>query len=161
MRDRLRAVTALYRNSRFRRVRGLQYGAWLAALAALAFALGALALPHIWPEGDALALAILAPILAAIALGLELYRSLYVTAIDAMAEGIRVETLAFWGRRPHLLPWISVTGQARAFVARGTVSTAITLRPPGARLPFLIDTTADAFDPAALRRLARRHQPRG
>ena len=154
-------MSLLYRNSRYRRVRGLQYGFWLVAFL---FALAPFLLPHIWPEGDAIALAILSPIMASIALGMELYRGLYVTAIEALPEGLRVETMAFLGRRSQLLPWSAVPGSAgpeRIYFARGAASTAITLRRPGKRLPFLIDTTEEAFDPATLRRLARRYKPRG
>lgn len=163
MRDQAGAVTeegSLYRNSRLRRVRGLQYGLWAAALA---FGLGAAALRWVWPAGDALALAILAPILAAMALGMELYRSLYVTEIRALPGGLLVETLGFRGRRRHLLPWAALhraLAPERRYNARGASSTAVRLRRPGGRLPFIIDTTRDEFDPAALAKLARRRTRR-
>jgi hypothetical protein len=157
------AVTAadrLYRNTRQRLVRSVQWGLWAAALA---FALAAAALPWIWPAGDARALAILAPILAGIALGMELYRSLYVTEIRALPGGLLVETLGFRGRRRHLLPWAALhraTAPERRYNARGTDSFAVTLRRPGRRLPFIIDTTRDAFDAAGLAKLARRRARR-
>lgn len=163
MRHRPGAVTAaelLYRNRRYRRVRGLQYGMWIAAIL---FALAALALPSIWPEGDALALAFLSPILASIALGMEFYRNLYVTEISALPSGLMVETLAFRGRQREILPWASLQAaisDERQYYARRAVSTAVMLRRPGRRLPFIIDTTDDALDSASLARLVRRRARR-
>lgn len=151
---------SLYRNTRQGRVRALQYGLWAAALA---FALAAAALPWIWPAGDARALAILAPILAVMALGMELYRRLYVTEIRALPGGLLVETLGFRGRRRHLLPWAALhraTAPERRYSARGAVSFAVTLRRPGRRLPFIIDTTRGAFDAAGLAKLVRRRARR-
>jgi len=151
---------SLYCNTRQGRVRVVQYGLWAAALAV---ALSAVALAWLWPAGDALALVVLAPILAVMALGMELYRSLYVTEIRALPGGLLVETLGFRGRRRHLLPWAALhraTAPERRYAARGAWSFAVTLRRPGGRLPFIIDTTRDEFDAAGLAKLARRRARR-
>ena len=144
----------LYRNTRFQRVRGLQYGFWIVAAAFL----GAwLVLPFAAPVHDATVLLILSPIMAAVALGMEVYRGLYVTRVEAAADALVVEVLGFRGRVEHRVPWagIAASGQ-QEYRARAALSTAVMLRRPGARLPFIVDTTADAFDTAALARLVRR-----
>lgn len=144
---------SLYRNTRFRRVRAVQYGLWLAALG---FALAASVLPFLSPGAELRALVILAPILAVCACGMEIYRGLYVTAILARPEGLVVETLAWRGRRHALLPWPALPRlQApRRYRTRGAVSSAVMLRRPGARLPYIVDTTVDALDTAGLRRFS-------
>jgi hypothetical protein len=152
-------VVPLYRNSRAWRVRALQYGFWLAAAG---FLLGGLALRAWAPEADALALLILAPLIAAFALGMEVYRGLYVTALDAGPAGLSVRVLGFLGERGWVLPWDAVApGQvaARRYLARGAVSSALLLRRPGGRLPLILDTTADPLDEAALRQARRRFSP--
>ena len=144
----------LYRNTRFRRVRGLQYGFWI--VAALFLAAG-LVLPFLAPGYDEVALLILCPLMAAFALGMTFYASLYVTRVEAADDALLVEVLAPIGRREHRLDWagIAASGQ-QDYWARGAVSTAVMLRRPGARLPFIVDTTDDAFDTVALARLVRR-----
>lgn len=147
-------MEVLYANTRAWRVRLLQWGFW--AVAALFLALGLLV-----PGGDdATALLILAPVVAAFALGMELYRSIYVTRIAAGEAGVEVETLGATGRRTRRLSWDELAGTTtrhREWWARGQRSTGALLRPPGARLPWIIDTTDDAFreEPIA-RRLSRR-----
>lgn len=150
-------MEVLYANTRAWRVRLLQSGFW--AVAALFLALGLLILAGGGGE-DPTALLILAPVMAAFALGMELFRSLYVTRIVAGPAGVEVETLGATGRRSRLLAWGDLAAaplRRRAWHARGQVSTAALLRPPGARLPWIIDTTDDAFreEPVA-RRLSRR-----
>ncbi|WP_137126775.1 hypothetical protein [Roseomonas sp. HF4] len=150
-------MEVLYANRRAWRVRLLQWGFW--AVAALFLALGLLIRMGSGDQ-DATALLILAPIMAAFALGMELYRSLYVTRIAADGSGVEVETLGAIGRHTRRLSWDElVTAPARRgeWHARGQASTAALLRPPGARLPWIIDTTEDDFreEPIA-RRLSRR-----
>jgi len=150
----------LYGNTRWRRVRALQYGLWAVALAC---ALGAGLLAWSRPQADALPLIILAPFLVAAALGMELCRSLYVTELRALPGGLLVETLGFRGRRRHLLPWATLLramAPERGQIGGGVFSFAVRLRRPGGRLPFLIDTTRDAFDAVALAKLARRRARR-
>ena len=152
-------MEVLYANTRAWRVRLLQWGFW--AVAALFLALGLLI--HARGGGqDATALLILAPILAVFALGMEVYRSVYVTRIAAGEAGVEVETLGATGRRMRLVAWDDLAmapSRDGEWPARGQVSTAALPRPPGARLPWIIDTTEDAFreEPIA-RRLSRRAQ---
>jgi hypothetical protein len=149
-------LEVLYANTRAWRVRLLHWGFW--AVAALFLALGLLIVPGV--DGDATAPLILAPIMAAFALAVQVYRSFYVTRVAAGEAGVEVETLGATGRRTRLLSWeelAATTTRRREWWGHGRRSSAALMRPPGARLPWIIDTTDDAFrDEPIARRLSRR-----
>ena len=146
------AAAPLWRNTRFRRVRFLQLLFWAVSAG---FAAG-------WIVSDGQVaedfLILAAVVFVPFALGIEYYRGLYITALTARPEGLLVETLAFIGRGTTLLPWAeALPGQERqaAVHGYGTANSWITLRRPGRRIPFILDTTDDPLDERALRRAAR------
>lgn len=147
------AAAPIWRNTRFRRVRFLQILFWATALL--------LALLSLFIEGrqgeDFLVVAVV--VFVPFALAMEYYRGLYVTALTARPEGLEVETLGVFGRNRTLLSWNdALPGAERhgAVVGYGVSNAWVTLRRPGRRIPFILDTTEDPLDPRALRRAAGR-----
>ncbi len=148
----------IYKNSRTMRVRFLQILFWFVTLGALVMSLvdylgGA---PDAWMAG-----AILLPIFGLCAVGMEYYLRHYVTALEARAEGLSVETLSTFGRNRKTYVWPDVAlGKDRhdLFVAPDVPvvnNTYTMLRLKGFRFPLIIDTTEDAFDAGAMKRPGR------
>lgn len=150
-------MTPLYRNSRAARPRFLQVLFWAAALGFVALGVAGLspdAAPGAW-----IISAIMAPLFALAALGMELYLRHYVTAVTASAEGLTIETLATFGRARTVVPWREVrlgAEQHEAVDDEDAVNVnalSQTLFVRGKAL--ILDTTADAFDAAAMRAAKR------
>ena len=151
-------VTELYRNTRALRVRFLHVLLWAATLGFVALALFGYwngPEPNSWVIG-----AVLAPIFALSALGMEWYLRGYVTALQATQDGLVLETLSTFGRTHTAVLWadVELTG-ARQDVSDNddapiVGNTAALLRVRGRGL-LIIDTTEDPFDSVSLQRLLR------
>ena len=146
-------MTTLYRNTRSLRVRFLQVLFWAAALgfagqAALSF--------RAEPASDSWIVgAVLAPLLALFALGMEWYLRCYVTALEARPDGLVLETLSTLGRKRTSVPWadVELAGGIHETSdeddAPSLDNSAAVLRVRGRAL-LIVDTTEDAFDSAGL-----------
>lgn len=148
-------MTQLYRNTRAWRVRFLQVLFWAASLGFVVLALLGGPDPNSWIVG-----AILAPILALFALGMEWYLRCYVTALEATRDGLMLETLSTFGPKRTAVPWahVELAGE-RHDVSDGDDAPAIdntsaVLRVRGRGL-LIIDTTEDPFDGVSLQRWLR------
>jgi hypothetical protein len=133
----------VYRNSRVARMRLFVRATWFVASA---FLLLGCFLLMVADEYDPTALLILAPIIAAAALGLEYYRSFYVTRIVAWPEGLAVETETRRGRFVRHLGWDASFSGTISDTVRGSTTMHVWLRAPGVRPSLLIDTTVDTLD---------------
>ncbi len=149
-------MTPLYRNTRALRVRFLQMLFWAGTLSFVALALFSYwngPEPNSWIVG-----AILAPIFALCALGMEWYLRGYVTALQASQDGLVLETLSTFGRTRTSVPWadVELAGQRHDVSdeddAPSVENTAAMLRVRGRDL-LIIDTTEDPFDSVSLQRL--------
>ena len=146
-------MTQLYRNTRALRVRFLHVLFWAATL-------GFVALVHFgyWdgPEPNSWVVgAILAPVFAVSAIGIEWYLRCYVTAVQATQHGLVLETLSTFGRTRIAVPWtdIQLAGE-RHEISQTVENTSALLRVRGRGL-LIIDTTEDSFDSVTLQRLLR------
>jgi hypothetical protein len=147
-------MTPIYRNTRALRVRFLQVLFWGGALGWLALAIyGAVAGNDAWLVG-----AILCPIFVLFALGMEWYLRCYVTALDALPEGLTLETLSTFGRARTTVPWADVElAGVRHDISDDddapiVDNMAALLRIKG-RDMLIIDTTKDAMDDEGLARM--------
>jgi len=139
----------VYRNTRFRRVRFVQ---WLLWAPALFFAWLAWATRIDDPTNNHVASLVLAPLCAILAVTMEAYLRHYVTAAWTSPDAIRIETLSTIGRQTRTYPLANVTfgGVKRSDPRRTIAATgfwldnsyaAIHVR--GRRWPFIVDTTWD------------------
>ncbi len=146
----------LYRNTRASRVRFLQVFLWTVTLGAIALTFtesfgGA---PGSWAVG-----AILSPIFGICALGMEYYIRCYVVLLEGAPQGLGLETMSTFGRTRRSVPWadVEISGERRDVITEpeGPLvdNSAAMLRIRGRPSPLIVDTTEDAFDGAALRRL--------
>jgi hypothetical protein len=130
----------VYRNSRVGRMRFFVTATWFVAagflLAGIGFAVAQAAYDHA-------IFFIMAPIIAAAALGLEYYRTIYVTRIVARPEGLLVETEPRGGRVVRTLSWEVGFSNEIALTDRGSTTRHVWLRAPGLRPSLLVDTTID------------------
>lgn len=150
-------MTPLYRNTRASRPRFLQVLFWAATLGFVA--LGVMGLSPNAAPGAWIISAIMAPLFALAALGMEIYLRHYVTAVTADNDGLTIETLATFGRKRASVPWheVSLGAEQRETVDDSDVvnvdALAQTLFVRGKAL--ILDTTEDAFDTAGLRAARR------
>ncbi|PZO46781.1 MAG: hypothetical protein DCF16_18605 [Alphaproteobacteria bacterium] len=151
-------MTPFYRNTRAFRVRFLQMLFWAGTLGFVSLALLSYRNgpdPNSWIVG-----AIMAPIFALCALGMEWYLRCYVTALQASEDGLLLETLATFGRTRTAVPWadIELAGERHDVSdeddAPCVENTAALLRVRGRDL-LIIDTTEDRFDSVSLQRFLR------
>lgn len=149
-------MTPLYRNTRALRVRFLQILFWTTTFGFAALALfGRQNGPNSesWIVG-----AILAPLFALFALGMEWYLRCYVTALDAKAGWLVLETLSTFGRARSTVAWADVefAGERRDVMddveGPSVDNTASLLRVRGRPL-LIVDTTGDSLDSAGLQRI--------
>jgi len=149
-------MTPLYCNTRALRVRFLQMLFWVGTLGFVSLAFFVYWSgpdPNSWIVG-----AIMAPIFALCALGMEWYLRCYVTALQASQDGLVLETLSTFGRTRTAVPWadIELAGERHdvsdGYNAPSVENTAALLRVRGRGL-LIIDTTEDPFDSVSLQRL--------
>jgi TMEM70/TMEM186/TMEM223 protein family len=140
----------VYRNTRWGRVRFLQFVFWATATGFAWLA---------WstrggndPANNHLAALILTPILVLSALGMEFYLRLYVTAIYKSAQTVTVETLATIGRTQRSYPLSDISfGRERRTNPRATLVTTgfyldnswSTMKVLTRKWSYIIDTTED------------------
>jgi len=152
-------MTQLYRNSRAGRVRMLQILFWAATLGFAALAVTGFRSgpnPNSWVVG-----AILAPLFACCAFGIELYLRRYVTLLEATKTGLMVETLSTHGRARKVVPWADVEdAEEREEVFQGgggpSIDNASSLLRVRGGPRLIIDTTADRFESSRLQSLRRK-----
>jgi len=149
----------IYRNTRVGRVRFLHVLFWAATLGFAAMAVsGGAGGSHSdnWILG-----AIMAPLFACCALGMEWYLRCYVTALDATPNGLQLETLSTFGRARSLVPWTDVEGAGNleektwGADAPSIDNSSSLLRIRGRKL-LIVDTTTNRFDSASLQNWQRR-----
>lgn len=139
----------IYSNTRFRRLRFLQFVLWTP----VAFFLWLAWATRIDdPTNNHVASLVLAPLCALFAVALEIYLRHYVTRAWRSADAIRIETLSTIGRRVQIHPLASVTfaGERRSNPRATLAATGFWLdnsysaiRVHGRRWPFILDTTRD------------------
>lgn len=134
--------TEVYRNSRVARMRFFVAATWFVAAG---FLLAGLGFAAAQAEYDYTIFFIMAPIIAAAALGAEYYRTIYVTRIVARPEGLLVETEPRGGRIVRTLSWDVSFSSEVALTDRGSTTRHVWLRGPGLRPSLLVDTTVDAL----------------
>lgn len=125
-------------------MRALALGLWAGAIGFLA---GAIAL-HLFQEPhQSRTFATLALFAGAIAWFADQMRKRTVIALFADRDGLIAVTLGLFRPKEHRLPFLSLDLEPQAGM-RG--SSGVALRPPGAMVPFLIDTTHAPLDLDAL-----------
>ncbi len=151
-------MTQFYHNTRTARPRFLQILIWGATLGFIVLGIAGLspsAAPGAWVIS-----AIMAPLFALIAFGMEIYLRRYVTGLSASADGLVIEKLATFGRTREVVPWADVSlGDERHEVVDDedaihvdTLSHALFIRGKA----LIVDTTENALDVSALRAALRR-----
>jgi hypothetical protein len=146
-------MVTLYRNTRALRVRFLQVLFWAATFGFVVMSFLGGPDPNSWVVG-----AILAPIFALFAVGMEWYLRCYVTTIEATDDFLALETLSTFGRTRRNVPWADVELAGELSAASGLDggpvldNSASFLRIRG-RAFLIIDTTADPFDVVGLKRM--------
>lgn len=145
-------MTTLYRNTRSGRVRFLQILAWAATLGFVVLGITGL-LPDAAP-GAFIVSAIMAPLFALMAFGMEIYLRDYVAGLSATSDGLAIERLSTFGRTQAIVPWADVVfGGERHEITDDEDAVNIdnlshTLFIRGKAL--IVDTTEDTLDVAAL-----------
>lgn len=142
--------TEVYRNSRVARMRFFVDATWFVAAGFLLLGIGFAAAQS---DYEWSVFFIMAPIVAAAALGLEYYRTIYVTRIVARPDGLLVETETRGGRVVRTLAWDVSLSKEIALTDRGSTTRHVWLRAPGLRPSLLVDTTVDALHLAQLNAL--------
>lgn len=132
-------------------------GLWAGAIGFLSGAIGL----HVYGEtAQSRTFATLALFAGIVAWAADQMRKRTVIALLADREGLIAYTLGLFRAKEHRLPFSALEIEQHRGL-RGT--TAVALRPPGAMMPFLIDTTNAPLDRAALERLSagkrRRNSP--
>ncbi|MDW8399023.1 MAG: hypothetical protein RMK90_10705 [Acetobacteraceae bacterium] len=129
-------------------MRALALGLWAGAIGFLSGAIGL----HLYGEAaQSRTFATLALFAGVVAFFADQMRKRTVIALMADRDGLIAYTLGLFRPREHRLPFLALELEEHRGM-RG--ATAVALRPPGAMVPFLIDTTHAPLDLAALASVA-------